>query len=85
VSTRRAGLGCQAFVAAHASASGRAADDALLAWSTAHDLLCKRAYRCVANLKPGRFEIVPQLLNWADAIAAAGDVNAALKPALECA
>lgn len=75
--------GCHVFLAAHASASGRAADGALLAWSTAHDLLCKRAYRCVANLKPGRFEIVPQLLAWAETIASAGDVEAALTPALE--
>jgi thiamine kinase-like enzyme len=83
VAPLRAWPGCHAFLVAHASASGRAADGALLAWSTAQDLLCKRAYRCVANLKPGRFEIVPQLLAWAGAIAAAGDVEAALTPALE--
>jgi hypothetical protein len=75
--------GCHAFLAAHASASGRAANAKLLAWSTAHDLLCKRAYRCVANLKPGRFEIVPQLLAWAETIAAAGNVDVALAPTLE--
>ena len=76
---------CHAFLAAHASASGRAADAVLLAWSTAHDLLCKRAYRCLANLKPGRFEIVPQLLALADAISSAGSVDAVFTQALELA
>ena len=56
-----------------------------MAWSTAHDLLCKRAYRCVANLKPGRFEAVPHLLALADAIAGAGSVEAVLTPSLEAA
>jgi hypothetical protein len=31
--------------------------------------LCQRAYRCVANLKPGRFALVPALLRQAEAIA----------------
>jgi hypothetical protein len=65
------------FLAAHASASGRAVREPLLAWSTAHNLLCQRAYRCVANLKPGRFEAVPALLAAADSIAGAGTLDAA--------
>jgi len=81
----RAAAGCHAFLEAHAMASGRAADGALLAWSTAHDLLCKRAWRCVANLKPGRFELVPQLLALADAIAAAGRVDVVLTQQQEAA
>ena len=68
----------RAFIAAYESASGRAVDESLLAWSTAHHLLCQRAYRCVANLKPGRFEAVPQLLALAESIAAAGTVDAAV-------
>ena len=68
----------RAFIAAYESASGRAVDESLLAWSTAHHLLCQRAYRCVANLKPGRFEVVPQLLALAELIAAAGTVDAAV-------
>jgi aminoglycoside phosphotransferase (APT) family kinase protein len=71
----------RAFLAAHAQASGRQADPALLAWSTAHDLLCKRALRCVANLKPGRWLAVPRLLALADAIVRAGHVDAALEAA----
>ena len=64
----------RAFLTGYTKAGGRAVDDALLAWCTAHDLLCKRAYRCVANLKPGRFEIALPLLALADTIAASGRV-----------
>jgi hypothetical protein len=73
----------RAFLAAHAEASGHAADESLLAWSAAHHLLCKRAYRGVANLKPGRFEAIPTLLALADAIAGPGSVDAALTLDLE--
>ncbi len=61
----------RAFLAAYVRASGRTPDPSLLAWSAAHHLLCKRAHRCVSNLKPGRFESVPQLLSLAEAIALA--------------
>ena len=67
----------RAFLAAHAQVSGRSPDAALLAWSTAHHLLCRRARGCVANLKPGRYEAVPRLLALADAIVRAGSVDAA--------
>jgi len=76
VAPRQVAPSWRAFLAAHAHASGRAADESLLAWSTAHNLLCQRAYRCVANLKPGRFEAVPQLLALAGSIASAGTVDA---------
>jgi Phosphotransferase enzyme family len=71
----------RAFLAAHAQASGHRVDPALLAWSTAQDLLCKRALRCVVNLKPGRFRAAPQLLALAEAIADAGAVDAAVDAA----
>ncbi len=74
---RQAAPSWRAFLAAYANASGYAADESLLAWSTAHSLLCQRAYRCVANLKPGRFAAVPALLALADSIAAAGTLDAA--------
>jgi Ser/Thr protein kinase RdoA (MazF antagonist) len=54
---------------AYVGAGGRPADEALLAWATAQQLLCQRAYRCVANLKPGRFALVPALLRHAEAVA----------------
>lgn len=42
-----------------------------LAWATAWQLLTQRAWRCVVNLKPGRFQIAPQLValaaEWAQA------------------
>ncbi len=69
---------CRAFLAAHAQHGGRAADPALLAWSVAFDLFAKRAGRCVAGLKPGRFERVPRLLALADAVAAPGGLQAVL-------
>jgi len=68
---------CAAFVGAYAQAAGRRIEPAALAWATAHNLLCVRAYRGVANLKPGRFETVPVLLALAEAIAQAGSVDAA--------
>jgi Phosphotransferase enzyme family len=65
----------RALVAAYAQHTQRAPDMALLAWSTAHHLLCQRACRGVVNLKPGRFEAVPQLLSLAEAIARARSVG----------
>ena len=78
VDSRRAAPSWQAFLAAYADTSGSPLDASLLAWCTAHNLLCTRAYRCVSNLKPGRFEAVPKLLALADAIAHAGTVDAAM-------
>ena len=85
VAPQRVAPSWRAFLAAYASVSGRSADAALLAWSTAHHLLCRRACGCVANLKPGRFEAVPQLLALAEAIANAGSVDAAITAGRELA
>jgi len=68
---------CRAFLDAYAGAAGRRTDARTLAWATAHSLLCTRAYRGVANLKPGRYESVPALLALAEAIAGAGAIDAA--------
>jgi Ser/Thr protein kinase RdoA (MazF antagonist) len=78
VAPQHAAPSWRAFLGAYADASGSAADESLLAWSTAHNLLCQRAYRGVANLKPGRFEAVPALLALADAISGAGSIDAVL-------
>lgn len=43
-----------------------------LDWAVARALLCERAYRCVVNLKPGRFALVPRLLALAEAVAGRG-------------
>jgi aminoglycoside phosphotransferase (APT) family kinase protein len=61
---------------AYAGAGGTPADEATLAWATAQQLLCQRAYRCVANLKPGRFALVPALLRHAEAIACTRSLDA---------
>ncbi len=67
----------RAFIAAYGEASGRAAPAMpLLAWSTAYHLLCERAYRAVANLKPGRWEGVPMLLALAERIAQSATLDA---------
>lgn len=77
VTQRQAAPSWRAFLAGYAHGAGCAADESLLAWSTAHNLLCQRAYRCVANLKPGRYALVPALLAQADAIMHAGTLAAA--------
>ena len=52
----------QAFLQGYTGAGGARHSPAQLAWATAWQLLCQRAWRCVVNLKPGRFALVPQLL-----------------------
>lgn len=77
---RRAAPSCRAFLAAYAQAANQpAVAELLLAWSVGHALLCKRAYRCVANLKPGRFAAVPALLAMAEAIARDASVGSVLE------
>ena len=77
--TSSAAPSCRAFLAGYAQAANQPLIAApLLAWSVVHALLCKRAYRCVANLKPGRYAVVPALLAMAEAIAQRGSVDAVL-------
>lgn len=67
------------FLQSYRVAAGGLPDESLLAWSTAHQLLCQRAYRCVVNLKPGRLARVPALFELAEAIARAGTLDAACR------
>jgi Phosphotransferase enzyme family len=83
IEPRRACPSLQHFLQGHADAAGRDQNAALLAWSTAHHLLCQRAVRCVANLKPGRFAAVPTLLALAEVIAVTGRIDAAAATPLE--
>jgi Phosphotransferase enzyme family len=69
---------CSSFLAAYEHAAGVRVNRALLAWCTAFELVGKRARRCVANLKPGRFEAVPALLSMATTLACAADLDAVL-------
>ena len=61
--------GWRALLEAYAAAGGARFDAGALAWATAWGLLTQRAFRCVVNLKPGRFAIAPRLVTLAGAIA----------------
>ncbi len=61
-----------AFVDAYAAAGGRTGGAAALAWATAWQLVCQRAWRGAVNLKPGRFARVPALLDLAEQLARQG-------------
>jgi thiamine kinase-like enzyme len=47
---------------AYASAGGQAPPPRALAWACAWNLLTQRAWRCVVNLKPGRYALAPTLV-----------------------
>ena len=66
------------LLAAYAGCARQPADPRLVAWATARALLCDRAYRGVANLKPGRLERVPALIRLATLIAERRDILATL-------
>jgi Phosphotransferase enzyme family len=70
---------CRAFVRAYVGETGAPCSEALLAWSTANSLFCQRAWRCVVNLKPGRYALIEPLLDTAAAILRAGSIDAALE------
>lgn len=55
----------QRLLDAYADAAGEAVEPRLLASATAWALLTQRAWRCVVNLKPGRFAIAPRLVELA--------------------
>jgi hypothetical protein len=74
-----------AFVQGYETAGGARLGERALAWSTAYQLLCQRVWRCVVNLKPGRFALVPSLLSLAQAVLREGSVWAAHGAALEAA
>jgi hypothetical protein len=59
----------QALLDAYAGAGGAMPGPHDLALTTAWNLLCERAWRCVVNLKPGRFAIAPRLIELASEVA----------------
>jgi aminoglycoside phosphotransferase (APT) family kinase protein len=59
----------QALLDGYADAGGTVPRPRELAWATAWNLLCQRAWRCVVNLKPGRFAIAPRLIALASEVA----------------
>ena len=52
----------RAFVQGYGAAGGTRCSPRQLAWATAWQLLCQRVWRCVVNLKPGRYALVEPLL-----------------------
>ncbi len=62
------GAACSAFLDAYAVAGGPRPSPQHIAWATAWQLLCQRAWRCAVNLKPGRFALLPELLTLAEAM-----------------
>ena len=65
---------CEAFLAAYALHGGSMPPAEALAWGAVHQLLCRRAYGAVANLKPGRLATVPALLEAAGRVASSRSV-----------
>jgi len=61
----------RAFVAGYGTVAARD-----LAWATAYQLLCQRAWRCAVNLKPGRWPLIGPLVDLASRLLAAGDLGA---------
>ena len=51
-----------ALIDTYVDAGGARPDPAALRWATAWSLLTQRAWRCVINLKPGRFVLAPRLV-----------------------
>jgi hypothetical protein len=55
----------RALLDAYVAAGGSRPDPAALRWATAWNLLTQRAWRCVVNLKPGRYQLAPRLVELA--------------------
>jgi Ser/Thr protein kinase RdoA (MazF antagonist) len=62
----------RALIDAYAAAGGVRPDPAALRWAVAWNLLTQRAWRCVVNLKPGRYALAPSLVQLATDIAGQG-------------
>jgi hypothetical protein len=59
---RRDEAAWQTLIDAYAAAGGQRPNAHALRWATAWNLLTQRAWRCVVNLKPGRYALAPRLL-----------------------
>jgi Phosphotransferase enzyme family len=79
-SPERAWPACEAFLEAYAAHGGAFPQAEAVAWGAAYQLLCRRAYGAVANLKPGRLAGVQQLLARAVSVAESGSVMSLFEP-----
>jgi hypothetical protein len=68
--------GGQAFLLGYVQAGGQAFTPRAIAWATAWQLWCQRVWRCVVNLKPGRYALVPGLLTLTETLLARHEVAA---------
>ncbi len=75
--------GCQSFLAGYVQAGGQRFGSQSVAWATAWQLWCQRVWRCIVNLKPGRYALVPGLLAQIEALLAEHEVP--LSAPQECA
>ncbi len=57
------------LIDAYADAGGARPDPRALRWATAWSLLTQRTWRCVMNLRPGRFALAPRLVALAGELA----------------
>lgn len=69
--------GAEAFLRGYAAGGGTPPAPAAVAWATAYQLLCQRAWRCVVNLKPGRYALAPRLIDLAERLARSRSLDAA--------
>ncbi|MBL8314264.1 MAG: phosphotransferase [Rubrivivax sp.] len=60
----------QAFLRGYEQAGGQAFAPRPIAWATAWQLWCQRMWRCVVNLKPGRYALLPGLLTLTETLLA---------------
>ncbi len=63
------------LLAAYVDAGGAPPDAQTLRWATGWSLLTQRAWRCVLNVKPGRFALAPVLVQAAAKLALGKDVT----------
>jgi Phosphotransferase enzyme family len=71
---------CEAFLEGYQAYGGVLPQAEALAWGAAHQLLCRRAYGAVVNLKPGRLAGVERLLESAARVAESGSVMSLFEP-----
>lgn len=62
--------GRQGFLAGYVQAGGQGFGTRPIAWATAWQLWCQRVWRCIVNLKPGRYALLPGLLAQTEALLA---------------
>lgn len=68
----REGRSWRALLDAYVQAGGERPAPAALRWAVAWQLLTQRAWRCVVNLKPGRYVLAPRLVQLAAELAGRG-------------